>query len=228
VNRFIITRYRVGAQVILDLMLVAVGEGGPAADFCVWVKRLGVLARLVFPPGEGPGARRLVESLRTSGMDVCVPAARIDLCVAGAKLLHVQAQSLLASQHARFVREAMDIAKRQQALISIDLGNAEWIQAQGPSRTAYQLATIQPDILFASASAAADLGAPLEGMAAVPVLVNESQGCVVYGRRLAAPEGKTLNHDALEAAFCVAFLDGAAPVEAAGRAVLVATGGEIQ
>jgi len=177
----------------------------------------------LFPPDTSPAARRLVEKLRATGMDVCVPANRIDLCLAGVTLLHVRAQALLASESARFAREAMDTAKRQKALISIDLGDAEWIKANGASRTAYLLATIHPDILFASASAAAELGAPLEGMAAVPVLINESPGCVVYGRRLAAPENATLDLSALTATFCVALLEGAAPVEAAGRAVLVAT-----
>jgi sugar/nucleoside kinase (ribokinase family) len=47
-------------------------------------------------------------------------------------------------------------------------------------------------------------------------------GCAVYGRRVAAPPVDRLDPDALMAAFCVAFVEGAAPVEAAGRAVLVA------
>ncbi len=219
---FIITKYRAWGQVILDAMLLAVGGGGPAANFCSWAQRLGAPARLVFPPDESASSRRLVDELRAAGMDVCVPATRIDLCLAGAMLLHVQAEGLLASTNAKFVRGAIDGVRKQQALVSIDLGEPEWIRAQGASRIAYQLATIQPDILFASASAAGELGAPLEGMAAVPVLTFPSQGCMVYGRRLAAPAGSNLDAGALAAAFCIAFLEGAAPVEAAGRAVLVA------
>jgi sugar/nucleoside kinase (ribokinase family) len=203
-------------------MLLAVGGNGPAANFCSWVQRIGASARLVFPPDDSPASRRLVDELRAGGMDVCVPANRLDLCLAGATLLHVQAEGLLASANAKFVRGAIEFARKLQALVSIDLGEAEWIRAQGASRIAYQLATIQPDILFASASTAGELGAPLEGMAAVPVLTFPSQGCMVYGRRLAAPESSTLDPDALAAAFCIAFLEGAAPVEAAGRAVLVA------
>jgi sugar/nucleoside kinase (ribokinase family) len=203
-------------------MLLAVGGEGPAANFCGWVQRLGASARLVFPPDDSPSSRRLVDELRAGGMDVCMPATRLDLCLAGAGLVHVQAEELLASTNAKLVRGAIDLARKQQALVSIDLGVADWIRAQGASRIAYQLATIQPDILFASASTAGELGAPLEGMAAVPVLTFPSQGCMVYGRRLAAPAGSTLDADALAAAFCVAFLEGAAPVEAAGRAVLIA------
>lgn len=209
-------------------MLVAVGGMGPAANFCGWVQRLGAPARLVFPPDDSPTARRQVDELRAGGMDVCVPATRIDLCLAGTRLLHVQAATLLASPKAKLVRAAMDAVRKQQALLSIDLGEAEWIRAHGASRIAYQLATIQPDILFASASTAGELGAPLEGMAAVPVLTFATQGCMVHGRRLAAPTGRTLDGDALAAAFCVAFLEGAAPVEAAGRAVLVAADGGVR
>jgi sugar/nucleoside kinase (ribokinase family) len=54
------------------------------------------------------------------------------------------------------------------------------------------------------------------------VLTLGAAGCAVYGRRVAAPPVDALDHDALMAAFCVAFVEGAAPVEAAGRAVLVA------
>jgi hypothetical protein len=220
-------------------MLVAVGGTGPAANFCGWVKRLGAPARVVFPPDDSLAARRKVDEFRAGGMDVCVPATRIDLCLAGVTLLHIQAEALLADHLptrgeggaerrvgrtgvANLIRNAISGVRKQKALVSIDLGEAEWIRAHGASRIAYQLATIQPDILFASASTAGELGAPLEGMAAVPVLTIPSQGCVVHGRRLAAPSGRTLDGDALAAAFCVAFLEGAAPVEAAGRAVLVA------
>jgi hypothetical protein len=216
-------------------MLVAVGGGGPPAKFCGWVQRLGAPARLVFPPDDSPAARRLVEELRAGGMDVCVPSTRLDLCLAGAQLLHIQANHLPNRGEGgaerrvgrpgepNLIRDAMNSVRKQKALISIDLGEPDWIRAQGGSRVAYQLAAIHPDILFASGPAAAELGAPLEGMATVPVLINESEGCVVHGRRLAAPEGRTLDGDALAAAFCVAFLEGAAPVEAAGRAILVAS-----
>ena len=49
-----------------------------------------------------------------------------------------------------------------------------------------------------------------------------SAGCAVHGHRLAAPAGSALDEVALAAAFGVAYMEGAGPVEAAGRAVLVA------
>jgi sugar/nucleoside kinase (ribokinase family) len=239
VNCFIVTKYRVRRQVILGPMLVAIGGRGPAANFCRWVLRLGGAARLVVPPDASPASRKPVDELRASGLDVCVATTRPDLCLAGTRLLHIQARSLFANHLptrgeggaerrvgtagvASFVRDAIASVRKQKALVSIDLGEAEWIRTQGGSRAAYQLAAIRPDILFASGPAATELGAPLEGLAAVPLLTLGSQGCVVYGRRLAAPEGKSLDGDALVATFCVAFVEGAAPVEAAGRAVLVA------
>jgi len=133
-------------------------------------------------------------------------------------LLHLEARALLGTS----LRKTLDKAREQGALISIDLGSADWIRSRSGSKTAYQLATIRPDILFAAQDSAAELGAPLEGLATVPVLTLGASGCAVYGRRVAASPVDALDPDALMAAFCVAFVEGAAPVEAAGRAVLVA------
>jgi sugar/nucleoside kinase (ribokinase family) len=137
-------------------------------------------------------------------------------------LLHVDAASLLAAPDRDALRASLDAARLQGALISIDLGPAAWIRENRSSRTAYQLATIQPDILFASAEAAAELATPLEGIASVPVLSLGPAGCSVYGRRVAAEDSAAWDPNAFMAAFCVAFVEGSAPVEAAGRAVLVA------
>jgi hypothetical protein len=170
-----------------------VASGLRAKAFCEWVTRLGEPAELL---GD-----RLPEDVR---------------------LLHLEAQLLFASTAGPALRGVLDAARQKGALVSIDLGDVDWIRAHGASRSAYQLATIQPDILFAAEEPAAELGAPLEGMASVPVLKLGAGGCSVYGRRLVGPAGAVLHDDALAAAFCVAFVDGAAPVEAAGRAVLVA------
>ncbi len=134
------------------------------------------------------------------------------------QLLHLEAQALMGTT----LRRTLEKAREQGALISIDLGGADWIRSRGGSKTAYQLATIRPDILFAAQDSAAELGAPLEGLATVPVLTLGASGCAVYGRRVAAPAVDALDQDAFMAAFCVAFVEGAAPAEAAGQAVLVA------
>ncbi len=170
-----------------------VAGGAGAVGFCEWVRRLGEPAELL---GD-----RLPDGIR---------------------LLHLEAQPLLDPTDGDGLRGLLEAARQRGALVSIDLGPVGWIRAHGASRSAYQLATIQPDILFAAEEPAAELGAPLEGMASVPVLKLATGGCSVYGRRLVAPAGAALRDDALAAAFCVAFVEGAAPVEAAGRAVLVA------
>jgi sugar/nucleoside kinase (ribokinase family) len=176
-------------------MFLAVGP--TALRFCEWVDRLGEAARVLDSNGH-------IEV----GDDV--------------GLLHLEASTLLAGPQGPALRAALDAARGHGALISIDLGVPEWIQAYGSSQTAYHLATIRPDVLFAGQASAAELATPLEGIAAVPVTMLGSEGCAVYGRRLVAPAGSELDEVALAAAFCVAFMEGAAPVEAAGRAVLVA------
>ena len=79
----------------------------------------------------------------------------------------------------------------------------------------------EPGILFVTNEAASELGVPLDGIASVPVMRLESGGCSVHDRRPRSPAAD-LDGNALAAAFCVAFVEGATPVEAAGRAVLVA------
>ncbi|HEY3193784.1 MAG TPA: hypothetical protein VGK42_00940 [Candidatus Dormibacteraeota bacterium] len=204
-------------------MFVAVGEIGPeaglAARFCQWARRLGHEARLLIPalPDD---ARDVVAELGGDGVDVFVISGSARPHLIGARLLHLEARHLLDSSLAGIARGAFEEARRNGALISIDLGDFEWIGERGGSRTAYALAAIHPDILFADTLSAAQLGAPLEGIASVPV-VKRPDGCSVFGRYVAAPAMAPAAPGAVEAAFCVAFLEGHAPVEAAGRAVLI-------
>jgi sugar/nucleoside kinase (ribokinase family) len=178
------------------LAMMFLAAGPSAAGFCEWVRRLGE------------------------------PAAALgETMPAGVRLLHLEAQELLAGEEAPVLRLALEAARHQGAAISIDLGPPAWIRSHGSSRTAYQLATIQPDILFSGEAAAAELGAPLEGVAAVPVITLGREGCSVYGIKVAGPEEVEPDPTAFAAAFCVAFLSGEAPVEAAGRAVIASTDG---
>jgi ribokinase len=84
---------------------------------------------------------------------------------------------------------------------------------------------LQPELVFANEAEAAELGAPLEGMAKVPVVKLGTRGARVFGRRVPASKVEAVDAtgagDAFAAAFCSAYLDGATPLEAAGRAVLV-------
>src|SRR2546425_373191 len=101
------------------------------------------------------------------------------------------------------------------------------VRAFGPARMAYVLARMKPELLFATEVEAATLAVPLESLAQVPVLKLGAAGSMVYGRKLAAPEVKMVDPtgagDAFAATFCIAWLHGATPVEAAERAVQAAS-----
>lgn len=170
---------------------------GGEAGFCDWVTRLGGQATHAAPTRRGGWS--------------------------GATLIYLRADLLLESPRKAEFRSTVEAARRGGALVALELGEAEWIRERGGPQTAYELAAIGFDILFASREAAAELGVPLESIAGIPVIRLDSGGCSVHGRRLLAP-GTEHDAHALAAAFCVAFVDGAAPVEAAGRAVLVAAG----
>ncbi len=135
------------------------------------------------------------------------------------RLIHLEASSVLADSDSGGLREVADLARSSGAIVSVDLGPPDWVRSVGGSRATYRLAGLRPDLLFAREDVAAELGAPLEGIASVAVLVRPD-GCEVYGRRLAAAPGQEVDADTLAAAFCVAFADGVAPVEAAARALV--------
>ena len=174
-------------------MFVALGE---EPGFCQWVSRFGRQATLAAPTRHGGWS--------------------------GAALVYLRSALLFEAPRSAAFRSTVEAARRDGALLALELGDASWVRGRGRPQTAYELAGIRPDILFASSDAAAELGVPLEGIASIPVVL-ESGGCSVHGRRLPSPSSSN-KADALAAAFCVAFIEGAAPVEAAGRAVLVAAG----
>jgi hypothetical protein len=192
VKDFIITLYRDSGPVILDPMFAAFGD---EAGFCDWVGRLGGQATLAAPTRRGGWS--------------------------GAVLMYLRANLLLEPSRQAEFRATVEAARRQGAVLALELPDAAWIRARGP-QVAYELAEIHPDVLFAGEEAAAELGVPLEGIAPVAVTRFAAGGCSVHGRRLLGPGGVQQDPDALAAAFCVALVEGEAPVEAAGRAVLVA------
>ena len=169
---------------------------GEEATFCDWVRRLGGEATPAAPTRRGGWA--------------------------GAELLYLDAALLLESPRREAFNTTVQAARREGALIALVLDGAAWVRRRSGPQTAYELAAIRPDILFTSTPAAVELGVPLEGLAGVPVVALEGGGCSVFGGRLPAPSAAHDFGAALAAAFCVAFVEGATPVEAAGRAVLVA------
>jgi len=173
-------------------MFAALGE---EAEFCRWTSLLGGQATQAAPTRRGGWS--------------------------GAALVYLQAQLLFDSPRKAEFRVTVDAARRDGALLALELGTVGWIREHGGPQAAYELAGMRPDILFASEAAASELAVPLEGIASVPVIRLESGGCSVHGRHLLSPTS-VLDAAALGATFCVALMGGEAPVEAAGRAVLVA------
>jgi len=144
-----------------------------------------------------------------------------------ARLLHVPAYSLFVEPIAGATRAAIRAVREAKGMLAVDLSSAAGIRAYGPSRMAYVLARLKPEVLFATEAEAATLAVPLESLAQVPVLKLGRSGCVVFGRTIPAPEVQAVDPtgagDAFAAAFCSAWLRGATPVESAEQAVQAAT-----
>ncbi len=144
-----------------------------------------------------------------------------------ARLLHVPAYSLFVEPIAAATRAAIRVVREAEGMLAVDLSSAAGIKVYGPSRMAYVLARLKPEVLFATEAEAATLAVPLESLAQVPVLKLGRAGCVVFGRTIPAPEVQAVDPtgagDAFAAAFCSAWLRGATPVESAEHAVQAAT-----
>jgi ribokinase len=140
------------------------------------------------------------------------------------RLLHVSGYALYGESSPGALRAA-NLASAAGALISVDLSSAEDLRTFGGDRLAGQLRWLRPELLFGTEREMGELMTPAAGLAKVPVVKLGARGCRVFDRQVPAPavpvRDGTGAGDAFAAAFCVAYLDGATPVEAAGRAVLV-------
>lgn len=144
-----------------------------------------------------------------------------------ARLLHVPAYSLFVEPIASATRAAIRVVREARGMLAVDLSSASGIRSFGPSRLAYVLARLSPEVLFATEAEAATLAVPLESLAQIPVLKLGPEGARVFGRTIPAPPVNAVDPtgagDAFAAAFCSAWLRGATPVESAERAVQAAT-----
>lgn len=179
----------------------------------------GVVAVLVAPDGSRTFARQRGAAAGLRPEDV--EEAWLD----GVRLLHVPAYSLVREPLAAASRRAMELARARDALISVDLSSVADLRLYGGRRMADELARLRPELLFAAEPEAANVGVSLTALAEVPVIKLGARGCLVFGRRVPAPPTEVVDGngagDAFAAAFCAAYLEGATPLEAAGRAVLV-------
>ncbi|GAC1655634.1 MAG: carbohydrate kinase family protein [Candidatus Dormibacteraceae bacterium] len=210
---------RVGADDVGSRLISEIEAGGVEVRAVRGQEPTGAIAVLVGPNGERTFATQQGASLGLRPEEV------EDEWFADLALLHVPAYSLFTEPLASTTRKAIAAARLGGALLSVDLSSVAGVRQFGGARLAYDLAMLQPELLFASESEAAELGAPLEGLAKVPVVKLGVRGCRIFNRRVPASRVDSVDAtgagDAFAAAFCSSYLDGAAPLEAAGRAVLV-------
>jgi len=143
------------------------------------------------------------------------------------RLIHVPAYSLFVDPLGKAARAAIAFVRDSGGMLSIDLSSVAGIREYGPARMAYDLARLKPELLFGTAAEMDMIAVPPEHLAQVPVIKLGAAGCSVFGRQIPAPSVHRVDAtgagDAFAAAFCAAWLRGAAPVEAAERAVIVAS-----
>jgi ribokinase len=146
---------------------------------------------------------------------------------AGVELIHVPAYSLFVDPLGEAARAAISLVRDAGGMLSIDLSSVAGIQEYGPARMAYDLARLKPELLFGTTAEMEMVGVGPEHLAQVPVIKLGAAGCSVFGRQIPAPAVQHVDAtgagDAFAAAFCTAWIHGATPVEAAERAVIVAS-----
>jgi ribokinase len=206
-----------GRRLVVELEAVGVEV------FAVWgAQPTGMIAVLIGPGGERTMATQRGASAGLRPNDLRKSWFR------GVNLLHVPAYSLFTEPLATAARMAIDLVRSRNGLLSIDLSSVAGLREYGAARFAADLKRLRPDLLFATAAESETLGVPMEDLAKVPVLKLGPDGCWVSGRHIAAPQVRVVDPtgagDALAAAFSVSYLEGATPIEAAERAVVVASG----
>jgi len=205
----------VGRRLKSDLHVAGVEVVGPVAN-----GPTGAIAVLVGPAGERAFARQRGASRYVGPDDI--EAAWLE----GVALLHVSAYALYSEPLAAAARRAVELGRDRGALVSVDLASKADLQAFGPYRMTEVLTELAPEVLFATEPEANALPVSLDRLAKVPVVKLGERGCRIFDRRIPAPAVPLVDGtgagDAFAAAFCVAYLEGATPLEAAGRAVLVA------
>lgn len=203
-----------GRRLVDQLRAVRVEVSGPIAP-----EPTGAIAVVVGPGGQRAFARQRGASRGLRAEDV------EDAWLEGVGLLHISAYALYGEPLAAAARRAAELARARGAVLSVDLSSEADLNAFGGDRMVEELKKLGPELLFATELEAAALPTSLNRLAKVPVVKLGVRGCRVFDRRVPAPQVPVADGtgagDAFAAAFCVAYLEGATPLEAAGRAVLV-------
>ena len=217
----------IGRRLVNELQVAGVEVAGPLAS-----EPTGAIAVVVGPDGQRTFARQRGASrgLRAEEVD--------ESWVDGVRLLHLSGYALYSEPLASAARKLAGWARERGAVLSVDLASEADLKTFGAERMVEELRRLRPELLFATEAESAALPVPPVRLAKLPVIKLGPRGCRVFNRRIPAPtigqgvggsspQGQgvvdgTGAGDALAAAFCVSYLEGATPLEAAGRAVLVA------
>jgi ribokinase len=188
----------------------------------VWADEpTGAIAVLVGPDGQRSMATERGASVGLSPDDL------VQSWFEDVQLIHVPAYSLFLDPLGKAARAAISLIRNSGGMLSIDLSSVAGLEEYGPTRMAYDLARLKPELLFGTAAEVATIGVPAEHLAQVPVIKLGAAGCSVFGRLIPAPAIQHVDGtgagDAFAAAFCAAWIHGSTPFEAAQRAVIVAS-----
>jgi ribokinase len=184
----------------------------------------GVIAVLVDPAGKRTMATQRGASIGLRANDLR------EEWFSDVRLIHVPAYSLFLEPLASASMAAIELVRREGGALSVDLSSPAGLKAYGGAKMAGELERLRPDLLFVTEPEAEALGVPvedLERLAKVPVIKLGSAGCSVFGDVIPAPRRKGVDPtgagDAFAAAFCVFYLKGAPHIEAARKAVELAS-----
>src|SRR5260221_14683220 len=119
-------------------------------------------------------------------------------------------------------RAGIGLVRDSGGMLSIDLSSVAGLVDYGPTKMAYDLARLKPELLFGTAAEVSTIGVPVEHLAQVPVIRLGSTGCGVFGRMIPAPAVQQVDGtgggDSVAAAVFTTWLHGATPIEFAERA----------
>jgi sugar/nucleoside kinase (ribokinase family) len=211
---------RVGEDAVGRRLVAELEEGGVDVRAMRGEEPTGVVAVLVGPDGERTFARQRGASMKLRPEDV-EPGWLEDV-----RLLHVPGYALYGEPLGSAARRAAELVRLAGGLISVDLSSASDLDRYGGARMASDLSELRPELLFATEAELAQLPTAARRWAKVVIVKLGRRGCRVMGRRMPAPSVEEVDPtgagDAFAAAFCAAYLEGSPPLEAGGRAVLVA------
>ncbi|MDQ6898093.1 MAG: hypothetical protein M3072_01045 [Candidatus Dormibacteraeota bacterium] len=198
----------------------ATGREAGAAAFCAAAVSLGERTRLLTLSASSPGAGDVPKTEDYEVMELKGPGS-LRAALAEVRHLHLAAFPPPSEATMVLLARAVATARSASATLSIGLAGSDQIIEHGRGRLTQELAALRPELLFASEAGDALLTSPLSELCEVPVVSIESGGLRVFDRHVPALHRSHSDEAALIAAFCVAYLEGATPLEAAGRAVLL-------